>query len=101
MVGDAGLKKELYGLLTFEAIEERARLEEMWRKLCDDSLYNKARGSGKGLSWEIRHDMRSFVKELAKLLGDAGFQRIRQRDFIMSQALQDCQGVRRVMNISL
>jgi len=92
--GPAGLRKELYGLLTFEAIEERARLAAMWRRLCAGGT--RPRAAQAGLSTEKRADLAAFVKALVRLLDDSGFQRVTQRDFTIGCALEDHQGVMRV-----
>ena len=119
--GPAGLRKELYSLLTFEAIEERARLGAMWRRLCVrdsrprepeprpahtlglsthlEALATQAHAfqdAPSRLSTEKRADLAAFVKALARLLDDSGFQRVSQRDFTIGCALEDHQGVMRV-----
>ena len=87
------LRKELYGLLLFEAEEERARLEDMWRSLHEKQPLASSPGStSTGLSPQRREALKAFVQAVAKLMSDSGFQLVTVRDLTISSALAD-QGV--------
>ena len=95
----SALHKELYGLFTFEAMEERERLERMWRRLHDEQSPSPDSSSlddfSSGLSTRSQ-ELKAFVTSLEKMLADSGFQLITLRDLTMSAALQDHQGVMRL-----
>jgi hypothetical protein len=96
----SALHKELYGLFTFEAMEERERLERMWRRLHDEQSPSPDSSSlddfTSGLSTQRSQELKAFVTSLEKMLADSGFQLITLRDLTMSAALQDHQGVMRL-----
>jgi len=83
-LGSASLQKELYGVLMFEAMEERSNIEGLWNKLFQPGLNTK----------KSKKDLQEFVTRLGQLLSDSGFELVTQRDLNLGEALAD-QGVLR------
>jgi len=83
-LGSASLQKELYGVLMFEAMEERNNIEGLWNKLFQPGLNAK----------KSKKDLQEFVRRLGQLLLDSGFELVTQRDLNLGEALAD-QGVLR------